>query len=45
MHEMIFNFVNRVWEGFVFVIGNNCGEIEFALNYWKIGVIFGVTLC
>ena len=38
---MIFNFVNWVWEGFVFVIGNIFGEIEFALNCWKIGVIFG----
>ena len=29
----------------MFVMGNIFGEIEFALNYNKIGVIFGVTLC
>ena len=29
----------------MFVIGNNFGEIEFELNCWKFGVIFGATLC
>ena len=29
----------------MFVIGNNFGEIEFALNCWKFGVIFWSTLC
>ena len=42
---MIFKLVKWAWNGFLFVIGNNFGEIEFALNCWKFCVIYCATLC
>ena len=37
---MIFKLLNWAWDGFLFVIGNNFVEIEFALNCRKFDVIF-----
>ena len=38
---MLIFFMNRVWDGFVFVMANVFGETEFELNCWKFGLFFG----
>ena len=38
---MIFNFVKRVWEGLVFVMGNSFGAVDFGEIVGRLGLFFG----